>query len=72
MAPKYDCIVVGTGFASSFFLLEYLAHARPDERILVLERGRHDPHEWQIRMRRNSSLSAEETFVNRTPEKPWF
>jgi choline dehydrogenase-like flavoprotein len=72
VSPKYDCIVVGTGFASSFFLLEYLAHARPDERILVLERGRHDPHEWQIRMRRNSSLSSEDTFVNRTPEKPWF
>jgi len=34
----YDLILVGTSFASSFFLLEYARHA-PGARILVLERG---------------------------------
>ena len=35
-APTYDAIIVGTGFASSFFLAEYLQRAAPTDRILVL------------------------------------
>lgn len=34
----FDLVVVGTGFASSFFLKKYL-EKRPNDKILVLERG---------------------------------
>ena len=37
---SYDLVLVGSSFASSFFLLEYLKLAGEDVRILVLERGR--------------------------------
>ena len=66
MSDRYAAVVVGTGFASSFFLLEYLRHAGPNDRVLVLERGS-----------RNAELTgadgagAGELFVNRTPQKAW-
>lgn len=71
MAESYDLILVGTGFASSFFLAGYLRTAKPEARVLVLERGRHDTHAWQILNRKNSSHSAYDSFSNRTPKKPW-
>lgn len=67
----YDLIVAGTGFASSFFLKTYLERAGAGARVLVLERGRHDTHAWQVAQRRNSSTPAEGTFVNETPDKAW-
>lgn len=72
MPTVYDLILVGTGFASSFFLAAYLPKAKPGARVLVLERGNHDPHAWQIQQRRNSSVEPADTFVNRTPEKRWY
>ncbi|MEZ5895662.1 MAG: GMC family oxidoreductase [Parvularculaceae bacterium] len=36
---NYDLVAVGTGFATTFFLHRYL-EARPNAKILVLERGR--------------------------------
>ena len=36
---KYDLIVVGTGFASTFFLYQYLKKAPANRKILVLEAG---------------------------------
>ncbi len=35
----YDLVVIGSSFASSFFLLEALQHAGPEFRVLVLEKG---------------------------------
>jgi len=67
----YDLILVGTGFASSFFLKAYLEVAPARARVLVLERGRHDSHDWQVRHRRNSSTVASTTFVNETAAKDW-
>lgn len=65
MAPSsYSAAIVGTGFASSFFLLEYLKHAPANARVLVVERGAQPgvgPTE----------PGADGLFVNRTPEKPW-
>jgi choline dehydrogenase-like flavoprotein len=58
----YDLLLVGTGFASSFFLLDYLARAPSTARVLVLERGFRDPHAWQLRERRSSRLSHYRTF----------
>jgi len=43
----YDLIVVGTGFASSFFLHRYLQHRRP-RHVLVLEAGPRVTHTEQL------------------------
>ncbi len=68
----YDLILVGTGFASSFFLAEYLQHAEPRERILVLERGRRNSHDWQLRERRNSDIHPASTYQRAgRPDKGW-
>lgn len=75
---KYDLIVVGTGFASSFFLLRYLER-RPQAKVLVLERGKLETHAWKIENRHlmdihgiTSGTSYEKTFENATPQKPWI
>ncbi len=47
----YDLIVVGTGFASSFFLSEALRRLGPRARILVLERGARHTHGEYLRER---------------------
>lgn len=68
---EFDTVVVGTGFASSFFLREYLRHAPANARILVLERGRKLPYSWKVQNGKNSDFPFGETVVNRTPQKPW-
>ena len=72
MNQRFDLIAVGTGFATSFFLMRYLERAGPAVRILVLERGGADPKPWQLEQRRTSSLAPEDVFVNLTPEKEWL
>lgn len=68
----FSVAVIGTGFASSFFLAHYLKHAGPDTRVVVLERGAHDSHKWQVANRRTSSTSVRETFTKQgDPEKDW-
>ncbi|MBY8975353.1 GMC family oxidoreductase [Rhodobacteraceae bacterium NNCM2] len=47
-SSDYTAIVVGSGFASSFFLHRFLEHAGDDVRILVLERGPMMDHADQI------------------------
>lgn len=71
MSNKYDTIIVGTGFASSFFLKSYLEKAKPTERILILERGRLDTHEWQVKNKKTSSIPSKESYINSNPEKLW-
>ena len=68
---SYDLVLVGSGFASSFFLLEYLMRAGDGVRILVLERGLRRSHSWQLDHPRGMTAPAQKTFVNRTPAKPW-
>ncbi|MBA3588013.1 GMC family oxidoreductase [Methylibium sp.] len=69
---SFSLAVVGTGFASTFFLLEYLKYARKDERILVLERGRRvDP---ALRLQRRGIFGGpgfNDLIINRTPQKGW-
>lgn len=65
----FDTVVVGTGFGSSFFLLEWLKK-RKNEKILVVEWGDLHPHDWQIANKRNSAINVEDTFVSRS-SKPW-
>lgn len=71
-AEAHDVVIVGTGFASSFFLLGYLERASPDARIIVLERGRRNDHAWQIEHRANSDVVAADLFQRRgDPDKNW-
>jgi choline dehydrogenase-like flavoprotein len=68
---SYQLVLVGSGFASTFFLLGYLRRAGPDARVLVLERGVWQSHRWQLEHPRGLTRPALRTFVNRTPAKPW-
>lgn len=70
--PSYDVILVGTGFASSFFLYEYLKKADKNARLLILERGPAAAHNWQLKNLRNSPINHEDTFIQRSQgEKSW-
>ncbi len=71
LKESFDTVVVGTGFASSFFLHEYLRHAPTAARVLVLERGRKLPYSWKLENRKNSDINFAQTVVNLTPQKPW-
>ena len=62
---SFDTVVVGTGFASSFFLLEYLRHLPATARVLVLEKGRKIPYEWQLENRRNTDFMDVGMRMNR-------
>src|SRR5690349_5003564 len=75
---KYDLVMVGTGFASTFFLLQYLKKAGPRQRILVLERGYFFSHAERRRMLATGAShnvdpnpQPHETFVNDNSEKQW-
>jgi choline dehydrogenase-like flavoprotein len=73
MESHYDVVIVGTGFAGSFFLMRYLQRAPATARVLVLERGRVDTKAWQLQNRRTSSIAPEEVFVNRNAaDKEWL
>lgn len=61
----YDLIVVGTGFASSFFLKKYLSKADNNKKILVLERGHFYPHDERLKVKRGE-YSAYQKY-----EEPW-
>jgi choline dehydrogenase-like flavoprotein len=67
----YDLILVGTSFASSFFLHEYLRHAKPNAKILVLERGRRRPYPELVGMRFDIRKLGDQTF-SRQGKKPWW
>ncbi len=68
---KYDVIIVGTGFASSFFLDSYLKKAGPRERILILDRGKFDSHDWQVKNRSSSSITYNSLYINKNSKKKW-
>ena len=70
-SPRYDLILVGSGFASSMFLHEYLQHAKPGARVLVLERGPLESHGWQLEHRHELDDRHKSSFVNKS-RKPWF
>ncbi len=74
---KYDLIVVGTGFASSFFLKKYLEKNK-NKKVLVLERGNLFPLQERLNMRRGDARAAAEIseaykklFINHHHEKIW-
>ncbi len=69
--PHYDLIIVGTGFASTFFLRQYLGSAKADARVLVVEKGQRRPHSWVLQNRRHSRKTEDEYVRNLTPKKEW-
>jgi choline dehydrogenase-like flavoprotein len=66
----YDLILVGTSFASSFFLLEYARHA-PGARILVLERGDMLTHADHGRLAGQLGQQTRDSYSTTTPSKIW-
>ena len=77
----YNLIVVGTSFASSFFLKKYLEKSSKDVRVLVLERGSFISHSTRTERSRDKPFGtvgfvsgghAPSTFKNANPDKPWI
>lgn len=77
---NYDLIVVGTSFASTFFLKKYLEKSSASVRVLVLERGKFEPHTERISRAKKKALgdvsfisgSSKGTYENSNPAKPWI
>lgn len=74
---KYDIIITGTGFASSFFLKKYL-EKNNSKKVLVLERGHFIPNSERQKITRGIPSEYEKldipygtTFINHHPEKAW-
>jgi len=69
---SYDLIVVGTGFASTFFLLRFLER-NPKARVLVLERGEVRDHSWHRRNYHKLIAQSKSSYINKTKgNKSWF
>lgn len=78
---NYDLIVVGTSFASSFFLKKYLEKSSRGVKVLVLERGALEPQQTRIEKARITpygnvnyvtNTSTGPTYINTNPDKPWI
>ncbi len=67
----YDLVLVGTGFAATFFLHRYLERAGRRTRVLVLERGEMYSHRWHTEHDRGLRRAADRSFRNRSPWKKW-
>ncbi len=72
MGATFDLAVVGTSFASTFFLHGWLKRARPDQRALVLERGPRHDHAWLVQNRGKIRKLSDASFEDPTRrEKDW-
>lgn len=78
---NYDLIVVGTSFASSFFLKKYLEKSAANVQVLVLERGQYEPQRERIARARQTpfgkvpfvtNTDTGPTYINNNPNKPWI
>jgi len=67
----FDLILIGSGFASSFFLHRYLERAGPKARVLVLERGELHDHQWQLSHRQQFEQEALASADLTRSAKPW-
>jgi len=80
VGKKYDLVVVGSGFASMFYLHGLLKSRKSPKRILVIERGGSLSHSQRLQRQMDVHPDSETKqagnpedafFVNKTPEKPW-
>lgn len=70
--PSYDLIVGGTGFASTFFLHRFLA-ARPNAKVLVLERGDAKDYAHALRMANSIDFNSQQLIEKAgMPGKEWL
>ena len=76
---SYDLVVVGSGFASTFFLKKFLSKAPSTARVLVLERGYLFPHQERLKQKRGEdtpfkklNTPYKDSFINNNPEKHWI
>lgn len=70
---RYDLVLVGTGFGSSFFLQKALqVNRRRDFRVLCLEWGGVASHAWRLEHKKYAPIDASETYVTSSPGKPWW
>jgi choline dehydrogenase-like flavoprotein len=75
----YDLIVVGSSFASTFFLQKYLGKAPASARVVVLERGHLYPHPERVKELRGEQTPYaalnphhNDTFINKSAgDKAW-
>lgn len=74
---KYDLVIAGTGFASTFFLKRYQERF-PEKKVLVLELGSKLSHRWRVENRPTDDYSGvvsdrdyRKLINNQTPSKPW-
>lgn len=78
MAEKYDLVLVGTGFASTFFLKKFLEKSSDKVKVLVLERGMFFPHSERVSKARGENANFKDDqeggsklFKNINSEKSW-
>ena len=74
---QYDLIVVGTGFAATFFLKKYLEKTK-EARVLVLERGALFSYVDRLQQKRGknpdyvkSLTGYKDCIANHNDDKPW-
>ncbi len=68
---QYDLAIVGTGFASTFFLMQYLKSAPKNARVIVLERGPVNSGAPGQAYKENKGVSFADTYINKNPKKGW-
>lgn len=76
---NFDLVLVGSGFASSFFLKKYLEKVKTPRKILVLERGELFTHAERLSAAKGEKataarkiVKAEQAFINGNPDKVWM
>lgn len=82
MHQSYDLILVGTGFASSFFLKKFLEKTSKVKKVLVLERGIKYTHSQRLKDVRDkplghvsyvtSKVDYNSLFTNNNQDKLWL
>lgn len=82
MSDHYDLVLVGTSFASSFFLKKYLEKSSPNSRVLILERGQYFSHKDRLKNAQNKPFSdnsyisnlgnKRKPYTTNNKDKPWI
>jgi choline dehydrogenase-like flavoprotein len=71
-SKSFDIIIVGSGFAGTFFLAGLLPKLPPTARILVIERGRYYEHSWRTKNRLSSEVDSQTLYKNHAEDnKHW-
>lgn len=69
---QFDLAVIGTGFASTFFLQAYLNSAPESARVVVLERGNINNNTPGDAYSKHQGIDFADTVINGNPLKGWI